>query len=81
MERIDVTSPSTSTTSKSVFLACPAGKRLIGGGARVNGGSPRVALLTSFPDDDNIWRASAGETTATGASWSLRVYAICAVVT
>jgi hypothetical protein len=40
-----------------------------------------VALLTSFPDDDNIWRASAGETTATGASWSLRVYAICAVVT
>ena len=31
------------------FFACPTGKRLIGGGARVNGGSPRVAILTSYP--------------------------------
>lgn len=79
IERIETVSPSTSTTSKSVFLACPTGKRLIGGGARVNGGSPRVAILTSFPDNDNTWRASAGETTATASSWTLTVYAICAV--
>jgi hypothetical protein len=80
VERIDTTSANNSTTSKSVFLACPSGKRLIGGGARVNGGSPRVAILTSFPDNDNIWRASAGETTATAANWSLTVFSICAVV-
>jgi hypothetical protein len=81
VERVETTSPSNSTTTKSVFFACPAGKRLIGGGARVTGGSPRVALLTSFPDNDNIWRASAAETTATAASWSLTVYSICATTT
>ena len=64
--------------SKSVFLACPTGKRLIGGGARVTGGSPRVAVLTSYPDNDNIWRASAAETTATASNWTLTVYSICA---
>jgi hypothetical protein len=79
VERIETSSPSASTTTRSVFLACPTGKRLIGGGARVNGGSPRVAILTSFPDNDNIWRASAGETTATASSWTLTVYAICAI--
>lgn len=79
VERIETTSPSSSTLSKSVFLACPAGKRLIGGGARVTGGSPRVAILTSFPDNDNVWRASAAETTSTVANWTLTVYAICAV--
>lgn len=79
VERTETSSASSSTLSKSVFLACPSGKRLIGGGARVTGGSPRVAILTSFPDNDNIWRASAAETTATVANWTLTVYAICAV--
>ncbi len=79
VERVETTSPSNSTTTKSAFFACPTGKRLIGGGARVNGGSPRVAILSSFPDNDNIWRASAAETTATAANWSLTVYSICAI--
>lgn len=78
VERVETTSANTSTTSKSVFLACPTGKRLIGGGARVTGGSPRVAILTSYPDNDNIWRASAAETTATASNWTLTVYSICA---
>ena len=78
VERLETTSANTSTTSKSVFLACPTGKRLIGGGARVTGGSPRVAILTSYPDNDNIWRASAAETTGTVANWTLTVYSICA---
>lgn len=78
VERVETTSANTSTTSKSVFLACPTGKRLIGGGARVTGGSPRVAILTSYPDNDNIFRASAAETTATASNWTLTVYAICA---
>jgi hypothetical protein len=79
VERVETTSPSASTTTRSAFIACPTGKRLLGGGARVTGGSPRVAILSSFPDNDNIWRATAAETTGTGASWTLTVYAICAV--
>ena len=45
----------------------------------MNGGSPKVALWASFPDNDNIYRANASETDAFVPSWSLTVYAICAV--
>jgi hypothetical protein len=79
VERLDASSANNSTSPKSAFLACPAGKRLIGGGARVNGGSPKTAILQSFPDNDNIWRATAAESDAIPATWSLTVYAICAV--
>jgi hypothetical protein len=79
VERVEASSPNNSTTPKVVQITCPAGKRLIGGGARVNGGSPKVALWASFPDNDNIYRANASETDAFIPSWSLTVYAICAV--
>ena len=79
VERVEASSPNNSTTPKVVQIACPAGKRLLGGGARVNGGSPKVALWASFPDNDNIYRANASETDAFVPSWSLTVYAICAV--
>lgn len=79
VERIDTTSPNNSTTPKSLQIACPAGKRLMGGGARVNGGSPDVALSASFPDNDNIYRANAAETDTFAPSWSLTVYAVCAL--
>jgi hypothetical protein len=79
VERVEVTSPSTSTTSKSAQIACPSGKRLMGGGARVNGGIPEVSLTASFPDNDNIYRATAVENDAFNPAWTLTVYAICAV--
>ena len=79
VERVETSSPNNSTTPKVVQIACPAGKRLLGGGARVNGGSPKVALWASFPDNDNIYRANASETDVFVPSWSLTVYAICAV--
>ena len=79
VERVEASSANNSVTPKVLEIACPAGKRLIGGGARVNGGSPKVALCASFPDNDNIYRASATETDAFIPSWSLTVYAICAV--
>jgi hypothetical protein len=79
VERVETSSPNNSSTTKVVQIACPAGKRLIGGGARVNGGSPKVALWASFPDNDNIYRANASETDSFIPSWSLTVYAICAV--
>jgi hypothetical protein len=79
VERIDTSSPNNSTSPKVLSITCPAGKRLIGGGARVNGGSPKVALWASFPDNDNVYRANASETDAFIPSWSLTVWAICAV--
>ena len=79
VERVEATSPSTSTTSKSVQIACPSGKRLMGGGARVNGGVPEVSLTASFPDNDNVYRATAVENDAFIPAWTMTVYAICAV--
>ncbi len=81
VERVEISSVNNSTSPKVVQIACPAGKRLLGGGARVNGGSPKVALWASFPDNDNIYRANASETDAFVPSWSLTAYAICAVTT
>ena len=79
VERVETSSPNNSATPKVVEIACPAGKRLMGGGARVNGGSPKVALSASFPDNDNVYRARAAETDAFIPSWSVTVYAICAL--
>jgi hypothetical protein len=81
VERVEMTSASNTTTTKTAFIACPSGKRLIGGGARLNGTiADDVAIQQSFPDNDNIYRARAAEIVATGGSWSLTVFAICATV-
>lgn len=78
LERNETTGPSNSTTSKTTFLACPEGKRLVGGGARLSNSTLPVGIIASFPDNDNIWRATAREMAATAASWSLTVYTVCA---
>jgi hypothetical protein len=79
VERVAVTSATNSTTSKSGSMACPSGKRLIGGGARIDGAAAApVVLQSSFPDNDNIYRATAREASATAVNWSLTVFAICA---
>ena len=51
----------------------------MGGGARVNGGVPEVSLTASFPDNDNIYRATAVENDTYNPAWTLTAYAICAV--
>jgi len=79
VERVEVTSAANSTSTRAASLGCPSGKRLIGGGARLNGGLPQVALQSSFPDNDNVFTASAREIASTGSSWSLTVFAVCAV--
>lgn len=78
VERVETTSLSNSASPKTAQMACPAGKRLIGGGARLNNAPMVVALQQSFPDNDNIYRAVGREVSATNAAWSLTVFAICA---
>ncbi|MFO7572854.1 MAG: hypothetical protein R6W48_09700 [Gaiellaceae bacterium] len=79
VERVEFTTPNNSTAVKTGQMACPEGKRLIGGGARLNGGGAAVAIQTSYPDNDNIYRAQGREVVATAANWSLTIFAICAV--
>lgn len=79
VERVEATSVTNSTPSRIATIACPAGKRLLGGGARLNPTLPQVALQQSFPDNDNVYRAAAREIVPTVSTWSLTVFAVCAV--
>jgi hypothetical protein len=70
-------SASDSSNGKFVDVHCPAGKRVVGGGAALIGASASVALDENLPLNATTWRATAFEVSA---SWSVRAYAICAVV-
>jgi hypothetical protein len=78
VERVEVTTAANSTALKTAQMPCPTGKRLLGGGARLNNAPAAVSLQQSFPDNDNIFRATGREVVATNASWSLTVFAVCA---
>jgi hypothetical protein len=67
-----------SEESKSVFVACPAGKKVLGGGARVTGSATTVAITEAWPETDTRFRAEALEIAPDAASWGLVVYAMCA---
>jgi hypothetical protein len=62
-------------------MTCPAGKRLLGGGVRLNPLLSQLAVQQAYPDNDNIFRATVREVTATGSSWSITVFAVCATAT
>ena len=82
VERVDTTTATNSASPKTAQIACPVGKRLVGGGARLNGPDApppvSVAIQASFPDNDNIYRAIGREAVATAGTWSITVFAICA---
>jgi len=80
-ERVERTTVNNSLNTKTSVIQCPEGKRLLGGGARVvQPAAAMVAITQSYPSDDNFFNASAREVIATNASWSLTVFAVCAVV-
>jgi len=82
LQRVDVTTSSSSANSKSLLVNCPSPKKAIGGGARVLGaGSNRVSIIANFPDSSGTqWDATATEVAATAATWQLQTYALCADV-
>lgn len=68
-----------------VTAECPAGKRIIGGGA---GASPLagtfyddIAIVFSYPLTTTRWQAVASEVNPTAGNWRLAAYAICATAT
>ena len=80
LQRIDAATSSSSSNSKAVVATCPSGKRVVGGGAQVTGsGANKVSINQNFPDSSgDRWNANAVEVVATGASWQLQSYALCA---
>jgi hypothetical protein len=65
-------------TKGPLSAACPAGMRIIAGGAAVDGPSRGVALVRSSPTAAQDWVAVADAYRATGTPWRLVVTAVCA---
>ena len=79
LEVITATSAQDSSTPKVVVVNCSAGKKVLGGGATATGGGASDVSVTEFyPSSAAQWTARALEVNATGASWRLSAYAICA---
>jgi hypothetical protein len=70
-----------SVSLKTMTAQCPAGKTVIGGGARIVAGSSNFAFLALQRVLGNTgWRAVAHEVNPTSANWQVWVLAICANV-
>ncbi|HEU5206297.1 MAG TPA: hypothetical protein VFT94_01695, partial [Gaiellaceae bacterium] len=67
-----------SVSPKTQATTCPTGKRLVGGGVRLNPLLSALVVQQSFPDNDNVYRATVREVAATAANWSITVFAVCA---
>jgi hypothetical protein len=67
------------TASKGLFVACPEGLSVIGGGYDTLGVAPEgVLAVTSAPIVDiGGWRVTVAAASEAPEAWSLRVYAIC----
>lgn len=83
LEIVQASSSFSSSPERTLVVDCPAGKRLVGGGAGAWGRAmisiPReVALTASHPLDEDSWLAAAQEIAATETEWFLRASAVCA---
>ena len=83
LETVGASSGFDSTTPKTVVVRCPAGKRVVGGGAAAWGRAmisitEGIALSASHPLEDGAWIAAAHEIDATEEDWFLRANAVCA---
>jgi hypothetical protein len=80
-EQVNAESPQNSLPSKTLTVACSAGKKVLGGGVEISGpGRNRVSVTENHAAGDNGWEAEAFEVVATPATWKLVVHAICASV-
>ncbi|MFG1941529.1 hypothetical protein [Nonomuraea sp. NPDC048826] len=78
---VSVTSALDSTTPKTAQPRCPEGKRVTGGGFRINGGGAHVVPTRLQPvhtnNRDRYDVAAAEDETGVSGSWSVTGYAIC----
>jgi hypothetical protein len=80
LEIVSVQGALDSLSGKVVSVNCPAGKKLLGGGARLIGEAGNVALDESYPLTATQWRAYGTEVNATAGNWRIDAFAICATV-
>lgn len=81
--RISNTSPISSSSPKSVVATCPQGKKLIGTGAEINGGTGELVINDLIPNGGEntaptAVAASGYEKVPFAGKWSITAYAICA---
>lgn len=86
-EVVSAASPFDSNASKGAAVSCPAGKRLLGGGAEIfpsvadpNRDTAPVVLASSTSNNNDGWIAHAVEIGTYTFSWDLTATAICANV-
>ena len=65
---------------KPMTATCPVGKRVVGGGAYIQGATNQVGIVASYPASSTTWGASAYELGIYLANWRLVVRAVCANV-
>jgi hypothetical protein len=80
LEIVTLESVNTSANTKQLNVSCPGSKKVVGGGANLNGAEGDVALDESNPDGATGWHAKGVEINGTLNSWKLTAYAICANV-
>jgi Collagen triple helix repeat (20 copies) len=69
------------TSPKSANAFCPAGTKVIGGGATINGDNANIALKVDIARSDGSgWISTAYETAPTAGNWNVNARAICANV-
>ncbi len=70
-----------SVAFKTVLAACPAGKKVVGGGAFVSGLPKEVGVVGSYPVSASTWFVAAHELPALYLeNWRLNVRIVCATV-
>lgn len=78
-EIVQTASAADSSSPKGATVNCPAGKKVVGGGARVTGsGAAEVGVVESYPNSPTQYAALAREQDVTGSPWTLTVLAVCA---
>ena len=81
LETVTLASASDTSNTKSATANCPAGKRVVAGGARATGtASTEVAVTESYPSSATQWTVLAREVNVVGTPWMLTTYAVCAIV-
>jgi hypothetical protein len=78
LEIVTLESVNSSANTKQLNVSCPGSKKVVGGGANLNGAEGDVAVDESNPGDATSWHAKGVEVNGTLNSWKLTAYAICA---
>ncbi|MFC4121926.1 hypothetical protein [Nonomuraea zeae] len=70
--------PPASAITAAEMVSCPAGKVVLGGGGRIDGGGGQVALTEHGLQTDNAFATAYEDENGFAGRWKLTAYAVCA---